>query len=133
MTSAAWNALHNAYCLEQKFPASVRTLWQWLLEQAENSHCEIEFDLKDFNKWVEKKRGYPFDVKTLKYARDRLMNSKVVSHLNGNPNQLQAIWLGILSRAVTESRAAILGGPVRTLAFMPLPTISVREFKRKIS
>lgn len=80
MTSAAWTDKHNEFCLKHKLPASVRALWQWLLEEKQEGKSELEFDLKDFNKWVEKKRGYPFDVKTLKYARDRLMNSEVVCY-----------------------------------------------------
>ena len=80
MTSAIWTDKHNEFCLKHKLPASVRALWQWLLEEKQQGRSEIEFDLKDFNKWVTKKRGYPFDPKTLKYARDRLMNSEVVCY-----------------------------------------------------
>lgn len=74
-----WTDKHNAFCLQERLPASTRALWQWLLEQRQEGSSEIEFDLKDFNKWVEKKRGYPLDVKTLKYARDRLIECGVVS------------------------------------------------------
>ena len=80
MANAVWTDRHNEFCLKHRLPASVRSLWQWLLEEKQQGHSEIEFDLKDFNKWVALKRGYPFDPKTLKYARDRLMNLPVVSY-----------------------------------------------------
>lgn len=80
MASAIWTDKHNEFCLKHKLPASVRALWQWLLEEKQQGRSVIEFDLKDFNKWVTRKRGYPFDPKTLKYARDRLMNLPVVSY-----------------------------------------------------
>lgn len=73
MTSAAWTDQHNEFCLKHQLPASVRALWQWLLEAKEETGCEIEFNLKQFNAWVERWRGKAYDPKTLKSAAERLL------------------------------------------------------------
>lgn len=72
MTSV-WTDKHNEFCLKHKLPASVRALWQWLLE-TKDMGCEIEFNLKQFNNWVERWRGKAYDAKTLKSATQKLLD-----------------------------------------------------------
>jgi hypothetical protein len=46
-------------------------LWQWVVEKI-CSQGEVEFDLKAFNRYVKKRRGIPYDPKTLKLAAKKL-------------------------------------------------------------
>lgn len=60
--------------MKHRLPASARELWQWILEAQAGSSAEVEFNLKSFNAWVEKQRGKPHDVKTVKSAAKRLVD-----------------------------------------------------------
>ena len=80
-SSSLWTDKHDAHCLEHKITASAKLLWQWLVYKGEGQ--ELEPDLKeDFNKWVGKKRGKPFDPKTLKTAIKQLADCAVINILH---------------------------------------------------
>jgi len=67
----AWTNKHDEFCLEHNFTYSTKLLWQWLVYGGENK--ELEPDLQEeFNEWVGKKRGKPYDPKTLKTAIKQL-------------------------------------------------------------
>jgi hypothetical protein len=66
-----WTNKHDEFCLEHAITPSAKLLWQWLVYGGENK--ELEPDLQDeFNEWVAKKRGKPFDPKTIKTAIKQL-------------------------------------------------------------
>ena len=73
--------MHDAHCLEHKLTGSAKLLWQWLVYKGEGQ--ELEPDLKeDFNNWVGKKRGKPYDPKTLKTAIKQLIDCAVINLLH---------------------------------------------------
>ncbi len=74
MNNTAWTDKHNEFCVKHRLPASARELWQWILETQAGTSAEVEFNLKSFNAWVEKQRGKPHDVKTVKSAAQRLVD-----------------------------------------------------------
>lgn len=79
-SSRQWTDKHDAHCLENNVTSSAKLLWQWLVYQGENK--ELEPDLKEeFNKWVGKKRGKPYDPKTLKTAIKQLDDCAVINIL----------------------------------------------------
>ena len=64
-----WTKKHDEFCLEQKLRPSTRLLLRWLLRRAKlNQVAEIEIDLRVFNNWVAKRRGTPYDRKTIREA-----------------------------------------------------------------
>ena len=64
-----WTKKHDEFCLEQKLRPSTRLLLRWLLRRAKlNQVAEIEIDLRLFNNWVAKRRGTPYDRKTIREA-----------------------------------------------------------------
>ena len=64
-----WTKKHDEFCLEQKLRPSTIFLLRWLLRRAKpNQVCEIEIDLRVFNTWVGKRRGTPYDRKTIREA-----------------------------------------------------------------
>lgn len=66
-----WTSKHDEFCLIHAFTPSAKLLWQWLVYGGENK--ELEPDLQEeFNEWVGKKRGKPFDPKTIKTALKQL-------------------------------------------------------------
>jgi hypothetical protein len=79
-SSGQWTDKYDAHCLEYGLTPSAKLLWQWLVYQGENQ--ELEPDLKEeFNKWVGKKRGKPYDPKTLKTAIKQLSDCAVINVL----------------------------------------------------
>ncbi len=64
-----WTKKHDEFCLEQKLRPSSIFLLRWLLRRAkQNQVSEIEIDLRVFNTWVGKRRGTPYDRKTIREA-----------------------------------------------------------------
>lgn len=64
-----WTKKHDEFCLEQKLRPSSILLLRWLLRRAkQNQVSEIEIDLRVFNNWVGKRRGTPYDRKTIREA-----------------------------------------------------------------
>ena len=66
-----WTIKYDEFCLENGFPQSTKILWQWLVYHGEDQ--ELEPDLEnEFNNWVKKNRGKPYDPKTIKTAIKQL-------------------------------------------------------------
>ena len=64
-----WTKKYDEFCLSQKLCPSSKLLMAWIVRRTKNFVAsEIEIDLKDFNKWIAKKRGKPYDRKNLKSA-----------------------------------------------------------------
>lgn len=79
MTTTAWTSEHDAYCLENRITPAAKLLWHWLTILGKGNHDqELEPDLKDFNRWVEKHRGKGFCRLTLKNALSQLIDLRVV-------------------------------------------------------
>lgn len=71
-----WTKKHDEFCLEQKLRPSTRLLLRWVLRRAKvNQVAEIEIDLRVFNNWVAKRRGSPYDRKTIREAITQLDES----------------------------------------------------------
>ncbi len=69
-----WTKKHDEFCLSVGLRPSSKLLYGWINRKVK-SHVvkEIEIDLRDFNHWVGKKRGKPYDRKTLKSAIAQLL------------------------------------------------------------
>ena len=71
-----WTKKHDEFCLEQKLRPSTILMLRWILRRANNQNvCEIEVDLRLFNTWIAKKRGTPYDRKTIREAIAQLDES----------------------------------------------------------
>jgi hypothetical protein len=79
-SSGQWTDKYDAYCLEHGLTPSAKLLWQWLVYQGENQELEPELK-EEFNQWVGKKRGKPYDPKTLKTAIKQLSDCAVINIL----------------------------------------------------
>ena len=67
-----WTKKHDEFCLKQKLRPSTKLLLCWILRRANQYQVtEIEVDLRIFNSWVAKKRGTPYDPKTIKEAMNQ--------------------------------------------------------------
>lgn len=76
--TSTWTLKHDAYSLAHSLTPSAKLLWQWLVKEGEG--LEIETDLQtEFNNWVYKQRGKPYDPKTLKSAIAQLGNCAVIN------------------------------------------------------
>jgi hypothetical protein len=72
-----WTKKHTTFSVQNRLTPTARELWQWLLEEMPEGSNEI-IDLRDFNKWVEKTRGFPHDPKTVKSAAQQLRDKGVL-------------------------------------------------------
>ncbi len=69
-----WTKKHDEWCLFFGLRPSTQLLYRWIHRRTKGHTVEeIEIDLRDFNKWVGKKRGRPYDRKTLKTAIAQLI------------------------------------------------------------
>jgi hypothetical protein len=79
MNSFNWTRKHNKFSVQNRLTPTARELWQWLLdEMPEGNHETI--DLRDFNKWVKRTRGFPHDRKTVKSAAAQLREKGVLTN-----------------------------------------------------
>ena len=68
-----WTKKLEQFALSVKLRQSDERLLRWLLRRAKRGEvCEIEMDLRVFNKFIEGDRGRPYDRKTAKSALWRL-------------------------------------------------------------
>lgn len=72
-----WTEEHEAYCYQHHIPNAAKVLWQWLMRQGEIS-IEVEPDLSEFNKWVEKSRGKGYAHNYLKQMFNLLVENRVI-------------------------------------------------------
>lgn len=73
---AQWTKRHQEICLEEKLPPAAVHLWQWLNRRSKYEALEV--DLKNFNKFIEKKRLVPYHRETVKSAIARLVEIGVI-------------------------------------------------------
>ncbi|NET71771.1 MAG: hypothetical protein F6K62_12805 [Sphaerospermopsis sp. SIO1G2] len=71
-----WTQKHDQFCLTNRIPPAGKLLWQWLIR--EGLDTEVEPDLSDFQKWVEKHRGTKYAHHYLKKMFQRLVDLRVV-------------------------------------------------------
>ena len=68
-----WTKKHDEFCLKQKLRPSTKLLLCWILRRANQYQVtEIEIDLRVFNSWIAKKRGTPYDPKTIREAINQI-------------------------------------------------------------
>lgn len=73
-----WTRKHNKFSVQNRLTPTARELWQWLLDEMPEGSKEI-IDLRDFNKWVKRTRGFPHDRKTVKSAAQQLLDKGVLT------------------------------------------------------
>jgi hypothetical protein len=73
-----WTKKHTTYSVKNRLTPTARELWQWLLDEMPEGSHEI-IDLRDFNKWVNRTRGFPHDPKTIKSAASQLRDKGVLA------------------------------------------------------
>lgn len=74
---AEWTEKHRDYAIAHKLPASAWALWEWLVQEGFEGKEET-VDLRDFNRHIAKKRGKPFDRRTVKDAARRLQEAGIL-------------------------------------------------------
>ena len=79
MNSSNWTRKHIKYSVQNRLTPTARELWQWLLDEMPEGSNEI-IDLRDFNKWVKRTRGFPHDPKTVKSAAQQLREKGVLTN-----------------------------------------------------
>ena len=79
MNSSNWTRKHNKFSVQNRLTPTARELWQWLLDEIPEGNSEI-IDLRDFNKWVKRTRGFPHDPKTVKSAASQLREKGVLTN-----------------------------------------------------
>jgi hypothetical protein len=79
MNSFNWTRKHNKFSVQNRLTPTARELWQWLLDEIPEGSNEI-IDLRDFNKWVKRTRGFPHDPKTVKSAAAQLREKGVLTN-----------------------------------------------------
>jgi hypothetical protein len=74
-----WTKKHTTYSVQNRLTPTARELWQWLLDEMPEGSHEI-IDLRDFNKWVKRTRGFPHDPKTVKSAAQQLLDKGILTN-----------------------------------------------------
>jgi hypothetical protein len=74
---AEWTEKHRDYAITHKLPASTWALWEWLVQEGFEGKEET-VDLREFNRHIAKKRGKPFDRRTVKDAARRLIDAGIL-------------------------------------------------------
>jgi hypothetical protein len=74
-----WTRKHTKFSVQNRLTPTARELWQWLLDEMSEGSSEI-IDLRDFNKWVKRTRGFPHDPKTVKSAAKQLRDKGVLTN-----------------------------------------------------
>lgn len=74
-----WTRKHTKFSVQNRLTPTARELWQWLLDEMPEGNNEI-IDLRDFNKWVLRTRGFPHDRKTVKSAAQQLIDKGVLTN-----------------------------------------------------
>jgi hypothetical protein len=92
-----WTRKHNKFSVQNRLTPTARELWQWLLDEIPSGSNEI-IDLRDFNKWVKRTRGFPHDPKTVKSAAKQLRDKGVLTNAKSYSAYvwkctLQPIWV----------------------------------------
>ena len=82
-----WTRKHNKFSVQNRLTPTARELWQWLLDEMSEGSSEI-IDLRDFNKWVKRTRGFPHDPKTVKSATQQLIEKGVLTNAQRYTNYL---------------------------------------------
>ncbi|AFY34884.1 hypothetical protein [Calothrix sp. PCC 7507] len=72
-----WTEEHESFCYLNHIPHAAKILWQWLMRQGEIS-TEVEPDLSEFNRWVEKSRGKGYSHNYLKQMFNLLVEQRVI-------------------------------------------------------
>lgn len=68
-----WNKRYDQYALSCGLRHSAERLQRWILWRSKQGQvCEIEIDLRVFNKYIERDRGRAYDRKTIKEALRQL-------------------------------------------------------------
>ena len=83
-----WTRKHNKFSVQNRLTPTARELWQWLLDEMPEGSNEI-IDLRDFNKWVKRTRGFPHDPKTVKSAAKQLKDKGVLTNAK---NYTAYVW-----------------------------------------
>jgi hypothetical protein len=92
-----WTRKHNKFSVQNRLTPTARELWQWLLDEIPCGSNEI-IDLRDFNKWVKRTRGFPHDPKTIKSAAKQLRDKGILTNAKSYSAYvwkctLQPIWV----------------------------------------
>jgi hypothetical protein len=74
-----WTKKHTKFSVQNRLTPTARELWQWLLDEMKEGSNDI-IDLRDFNKWVKRTRGFPHDRKTVKSAAQQLRDKGVLTN-----------------------------------------------------
>jgi hypothetical protein len=75
-----WTEEHDAFCFEHRIAPAAKQFWQWLVYRGEEREHEPDLT-EEFNTWVAKKRGKPYDPKTLKTAVKQLTEHSIINIL----------------------------------------------------
>jgi hypothetical protein len=107
-----WTKKHTTYSVQNRLTPTARELWQWLLDEMPEGSHEI-IDLRDFNKWVNRTRGFPHDPKTVKSAASQLRDKGVLAQAK---SYTAYVWKWTLQ-------------PIKVL----MPPVSLPEKKKSVS
>lgn len=69
--SYTWTEKHRNTALERQLTPSARELYEYLVLEGYEGKPQV-LDLREFNKFIAKRRGQPYDRRTIKKARDFL-------------------------------------------------------------
>lgn len=120
-----WQSRHLKYAVTKRISGCALFLWQWILETSQKEAGIIEINLKDFNCFVEKRRGRAYDPHTLKLAIAKLIAANVLEDFS--LSAFKWFWKRVRIRSI-ELLVEGVKPPKRKSAKIPTPdTISDLE------
>lgn len=87
-----WTEKHLRMAVSWMLPLSARDLYEYLVLEEYEGRPQV-LDLREFNKYIEKRRGRPYDRRTIKDARNRLESA---GFLVGCKKFTEFVWYGTL-------------------------------------
>lgn len=87
-----WTEKHLRMAVQEMLPLSARDLYEYLVIEGYEAKPQV-LDLREFNKYIQKRRGRPYDRRTVKDARNRL---EAAGFLIGCKKFTEFVWYGTL-------------------------------------
>lgn len=91
-----WTEKHLRMAVKEMLPLSARDLYEYLVIEDYEGKPQV-LDLREFNKYIKKRRGKPYDRRTIKDARNRLESA---GFLVGCKKFTEFVWHATL-RSIT--------------------------------
>jgi len=127
-----WTEKHLQYCIAQRLTPSARDLYEYLVLEDFEGKPQV-LDLREFNKYVEKRRGQPYDRRTIKAARIFLEEKGLLTNCKKFTAFVYHVTLRAVSFFFKPKKHSDRGGRSRSLKATLQPSSGSNADERDIT